>query len=464
MPQTAKTNRKKLQTAILTILLIDIAISAFHIQETNTDKTITIAPDGKIIPSTAPVQYNGDVYVLTKNISETITVQRNNTILDGEGFTIQGNGTGQGIILHNVENVTIKNTKITGFSKGIQLHQSPKNTITNNTITNSIYGILADESLQTTISNNIIQNNSWDGIFITASPNSHIINNTVGNQGKWGIYLGYSAESTLRKNTMKNNRYNFGVSVDFVHDIDTSNTVDNKPIHYWINQQSRQIPANAGFVAIIDCLGIEIRNLDLTRNGEGVIIVNSARSLIENSNITSNGYYAIYLINSNYNILRNNTIANNDWGGIAIVSSTGNTIINNTIKNNNTGINLQNSNGNHISLNNFLNNSRQAVTRDSTNDWDQGYPSSGNYWNDYKGKDNDEDGTGDTPYIIDNENQDNYPLMHVAQEVLYNHIQTEPILLITSIATIVSAVILAHFTRKRKLIPSFLALLIGRIC
>ncbi len=43
--------------------------------------------------------------------------------------------------------------------------------------------------------------------------------------------------------------------------------------------------------------------------------------------------------------------------------------------------------------------------------WDDGYPSGGNYWSDYKGVDANGDGIGDTPHVIDEYNKDRYPLM-----------------------------------------------------
>jgi hypothetical protein len=52
--------------------------------------------------------------------------------------------------------------------------------------------------------------------------------------------------------------------------------------------------------------------------------------------------------------------------------------------------------------------------------WDNGYRSGGNYWSDYNGTDSykgqyqnetGSDGIGDTPYVIDANNTDNYPLM-----------------------------------------------------
>jgi len=56
----------------------------------------------------------------------------------------------------------------------------------------------------------------------------------------------------------------------------------------------------------------------------------------------------------------------------------------------------------------------------SSNVWDDGYPSGGNYWSNYNGTDSysgvyqnqaGSDGIGDIPYLIPEDTQDNYPLM-----------------------------------------------------
>jgi hypothetical protein len=54
---------------------------------------------------------------------------------------------------------------------------------------------------------------------------------------------------------------------------------------------------------------------------------------------------------------------------------------------------------------------RLVLSYYSMNAWDDGYPSCGNYWSDYNDTDLNGDGIGDTPYIIDTNNTDRYPLM-----------------------------------------------------
>jgi hypothetical protein len=77
------------------------------------------------------------------------------------------------------------------------------------------------------------------------------------------------------------------------------------------------------------------------------------------------------------------------------------------------------SSNNLVYHNNFLHNGYQAFNT-NLNLWDNGYPSGGNYWNDYDGIDENggqyqnetvSDGIGDTPYTVDVNNLDNYPLM-----------------------------------------------------
>jgi hypothetical protein len=63
-----------------------------------------------------------------------------------------------------------------------------------------------------------------------------------------------------------------------------------------------------------------------------------------------------------------------------------------------------------------LDNTKQVESHDSTNVWDDGYPTGGNYWSDYEERypnatELDNSHIWDTPYIIDKNNQDNYPMI-----------------------------------------------------
>ena len=128
----------------------------------------------------------------------------------------------------------------------------------------------------------------------------------------------------------------------------------------------------------------------------------------------------IHLLNSsNNNLIGNNITENVD--GIRIDNSTGNSIVGNNITANRHGTHPFQDN--KFYNNNFVNSTDKHAYFDSPDHkdiWDNGYPSGGNYWSNYTGVDekkgpsqNDEgrDGIGDTPYIIDSNNTDRYPLM-----------------------------------------------------
>jgi parallel beta-helix repeat protein len=155
--------------------------------------------------------------------------------------------------------------------------------------------------------------------------------------------------------------------------------------------------------------------------GYGIWLYSSSNNSVSGNNITANHLAGICLDSSSgNNSISGNNIANN-YDGIILDSSSGNNSIsgNNITANNEVGIALASSSGNSIFHNNFANNAQQVYSS-STDVWDDGYPSGGNYWSDYTGVDlhsgpyqneTGSDGIGDTPYVIDSSNMDNFPLM-----------------------------------------------------
>jgi parallel beta-helix repeat protein len=153
---------------------------------------------------------------------------------------------------------------------------------------------------------------------------------------------------------------------------------------------------------------------------DGISVSGSTSNTISDNNVTGNGWSGIGLFGySSENSVTSNNVANNPEG-IAVVISARNEISGNTIvSNSNWGISIYQSLNNSIFHNEF-NNSLQVNSDGSPNMWDNGYPSGGNYWSDYHGNDSfsgpyqnatGSDGIGDTPYVVDANNTDRYPLM-----------------------------------------------------
>lgn len=165
-------------------------------------------------------------------------------------------------------------------------------------------------------------------------------------------------------------------------------------------------------LALEGVTNVTIKNLAVKGfNNNGILLENCSRCVILKGNLTYNSV-GLDLRQSNFNTIAENNIDHNYYG-IYTYQANHNTISRNNITwtTSEWVINMLDSQTNTIFKNNIVGNSIIVKVEPSgrVDSWDNG--SMGNYWSDYNGNDTNHDGIGDTPYMINDKNQDNYPLM-----------------------------------------------------
>ncbi len=192
-----------------------------------------------------------------------------------------------------------------------------------------------------------------------------------------------------------------------------------------------------GQIFLVQIANVTVKNFVITETGKqllgptvGILLNDTSNSLIINNTITGIAsvqawnwapYAGIRVFRGNSNTISQNNL-NFNLEGMLFTYTT-----NNLVKENNittypsiylytTGISFADSSNNYIYHNNFVNATYQAQSVNSTNLWDNGYPSGGNYWDDYRTRYPnasmiDNSGIGNTPYFVDQQNKDSYPLM-----------------------------------------------------
>ena len=437
---------RKVGSLLFLIFLMGFSVLVVRVERVEASGTIYIRADGSIDPPSAPISTADNItYTFMNNINESIVVEKDNIVINGEGHILQGKEDifYEGISLSGRSNVTIKNVKIRSCGLcGIYLFKSSNNTITGNNIEGNFFGLVLENSSNNKILKNEIVDSEWGGMLIGYCLNNSVSENNITRNNKYGIGLGDSLNNSIYGNSIARNN-DYGIYLE--------NSQYNKAF-------GNEILANSqyGVGLWYSSNNNAVYENEIANNKWGSYLVGSKNSSISNNNITNNGE-GIVLVSSANNSINGNTIIDND-SGIWLSDSLYNSIHENNVTNNEYGVQVQLSLNNTFYLNNFINNTQHILISPSgygyANFWNKTYSIGGNYWddfetryplvgNDFSGPNQDQlgpDSFWDEPYIIEESNQDNYPFTEVIPEF--------PSLIILSLFMI--ATLLAALVYRRK--------------
>ena len=200
-------------------------------------------------------------------------------------------------------------------------------------------------------------------------------------------------------------------------------------------------------------------------DGYGIQLVGNGNTVFNNTVENSKQGVGVLGSDASNNIFYSNTVVNNDIGLVVASEGGNNLFYANYLANNTIGASIEYhfpvGSNNTFYHNNFVGNAQQVQY------WDRSYDAAyfdngkeGNYWSDYNGTDNNNDGIGDVPYMIyaphlaDPYRQDRYPLMvpfDVENGSIINTESFPTTLVAVSIATVaVIGVGLLVYFKKRK--------------
>ncbi|MEM3011115.1 MAG: NosD domain-containing protein [Candidatus Bathyarchaeia archaeon] len=212
-----------------------------------------------------------------------------------------------------------------------------------------------------------------------------VIKNVTTLNNYWGIMLFESSYNTIEECNASNNWCGISLDLSIYNNIVKNFVADNK----WLSGISA-----AGGIYLEDCMGYNLlANNYIKNNTYGIGLDDSIDIEVAENNIINSSVWGIMLAGATMEctIHGNNLVGNENGLWLATTHCKNNKIFNNNFLNNNNQVHIQMAIGYNL--------------------WDDGYPTGGNYWTDYTGWDENDDGIGDTPYFVTNQNQDNYPLM-----------------------------------------------------
>ncbi len=289
-------------------------------------------------------------------------------IVHGNDFKIANTsifGAEVGIYAKDVDGLFLQNTTLEGCDTGVSVAGGDSVKVVGCSISScKKYGLDIEQSRGMVINNNSIMNNTNGGILLKETEGGAIEDN-IFSGNTFGLSLWNASYNQLMRNRADHNYYGILVTSWSSYNNITDNLVTD-------NSRS-EIMAGFG-------IGLSLQE------------------------------------NSSYNILMRNT-ARGNYNGLEVSKGCQfNAVYYNNASGNKHGIRMNENRNNLIFGNNFYNNDINAYENTSLNIWNT---TTGNYYSDYRGKDENGDGIGDQPYSLpgpESKSFDSLPSIHPYRE------------------------------------------------
>ena len=235
-------------------------------------------------------------------------------------------GAEYGIYLSRSDYATITNSSLTNWEYGIFLYVADNNQIYDNTVHGNIQGIYIQYSDDNLVTDCEVYDSQY-GIYLDGA-SDNTITNCSSHDNNYGIYLYDSDDNIITSNVLTNNGIVIsGTSLDYwMHTIDTTNTINGRPVYYYKNQVGGTVPAGGGQVILANCSYMTVEDQICNDGTIGMVLGYSSYNDIINCEASNNYGYGIYLYYSSNNNVTYCNVYNNTDSGIQIFKSSYNVI------------------------------------------------------------------------------------------------------------------------------------------
>lgn len=225
--------KKKTSSLLITGVIILLLVEILFASSVNANFTplpelptpVYIKEDGTVEGGAGALQRTGNVYTFVRDIDETIEIQKDDVILDGNGLALtkppEVNTDGlmtpigwfPSIRISNRDNVTIMNINFDRCYTAISVEDSSNIVIVQNNIHNGNEGIYMSSSVNCSIIGNEVVDHSFTGLTLRDSSFLNIAYNNVSRNHFHGGWIAVSHSNISRNSVTDNSFDHFGIGL-----------------------------------------------------------------------------------------------------------------------------------------------------------------------------------------------------------------------------------------------------------